>query len=246
LVESGVAWPNHPCRPKFSSDGFGDINSAEGLYLSSNDTNWIFNRLRLGEEFSENHSDFGGELKFPYPQAGRHSDGNPKNFPSNDKSEDLWKDYINYVKNLSGTYKKKYGYRTLMNYMLQNNQMKWNESEDLWRTSHYPFHAVKNGASLFLQFLDDLDFGDEIGLVSYVWPDADFMDRALTFAGKIARGAPLSNRFIKRTLNQGLDTDLWTHLDQISSHIAVVRSSEDHLEAIRAFKEKRPPVFKGR
>lgn len=86
----------------------------------------------------------------------------------------------------------------------------------------------------------------EIGLVSHVWPDAEFMDRALDFAGKIARGAPLSNRFIKRTLNQGLDTDLWTHLDQISSHIAVVRSSEDHLEAIRAFKEKRPPVFKGR
>lgn len=86
----------------------------------------------------------------------------------------------------------------------------------------------------------------ELGLVSHVWPDAEFMDRALEFAGKIARGAPLSNRFIKRTLNQGLDTDLWTHLDQISSHIAVVRSSEDHLEAIRAFKEKRPPVFKGR
>ena len=86
----------------------------------------------------------------------------------------------------------------------------------------------------------------EIGLVSHVWPDADFMDRVLEFTGKIARGAPLSNRFIKRTLNQGLDTDLWTHLDQISSHIAVVRSSEDHLEAIRAFKEKRPPVFKGR
>ena len=41
------------------------------------------------------------------------------------------------------------------------------ESEDLWRTPHYPFHAIKNGASLFLQFLDDLDFGDEVGLVGY-------------------------------------------------------------------------------
>lgn len=85
-----------------------------------------------------------------------------------------------------------------------------------------------------------------VGLVSHVWPDSELMDRALELAGKIARGAPLSNRLIKRTLEQGLRTDLWTHLDQISSHIAVVRSSEDHLEAIRAFKEKRPPVFKGR
>lgn len=86
----------------------------------------------------------------------------------------------------------------------------------------------------------------EIGLVSHVWPDAELMDRTLALAGRIARGAPLSNRLIKRTLNQGLETDLWTHLDQISSHIAAIRSSEDHVEAIRAFKEKREPVFKGR
>lgn len=86
----------------------------------------------------------------------------------------------------------------------------------------------------------------EIGLVSHVWPDAELMDRTLALAGRIARGAPLSNRLIKRTLNQGLETDLWTHLDQISSHIAAIRSSEDHVEAIRAFKEKRDPVFKGR
>ena len=86
----------------------------------------------------------------------------------------------------------------------------------------------------------------EIGLVSHVWPDAEFMDRALELAGKIARGAPLSNRLIKRTLTQGLDIDLWTHMDQISSHMTIVRSSEDHREAVAAFKEKRQPVFKGR
>ena len=60
------------------------------------------------------------------------------------------------------------------------------------------------------------------------------------------RGAPLSNRLIKRTLTQGLETDLWTHMDQISSHMTVVRSSEDHREAVAAFKEKRQPNFKGR
>ena len=40
-------------------------------------------------------------------------------------------------------------------------------SEDLWRSPHYPFHAIKEGSSLFLNFLTDLDFGDEVGLVSY-------------------------------------------------------------------------------
>ncbi|MGD8809492.1 MAG: enoyl-CoA hydratase-related protein [Gammaproteobacteria bacterium] len=101
--------------------------------------------------------------------------------------------------------------------------------EMLWTCEFVEAHAAK-----------------EIGLVSHVWPDDELMDRTLALAGRIARGAPLSNRLIKRTLNQGLETDLWTHLDQISSHIAAIRSSEDHVEAIRAFKEKRDPVFKGR
>jgi len=86
----------------------------------------------------------------------------------------------------------------------------------------------------------------EVGLVTHVWPDEEFMDRAMELAAKIAAGAPLSNRIIKRSLLQGLDTDLWTHLDQISSHMTLVRTSEDHLEAIAAFREKRKPNFKGR
>ena len=67
---------------------------------------------------------------------------------------------------LDGAYRKRYGYRTLMDY-LQEQRYHSNQSEDLWRTPHYPFHAVKEGASLFLTFLTNLDFGDEVGLVSY-------------------------------------------------------------------------------
>jgi Flp pilus assembly protein TadG len=165
LLDSGVTWPNNS-RPKFLS-AFGSINSAAGTYLSSTDTNTIFSQLKLGEKYPSNHSLYPNQLKYPYPQSGRYSNGSPKNMPSESTSATLWKNYINYVKNLSGPYKRKYGHRTLVDYMLQNNQMGWTESEDLWRTSHYPFHAVKNGTSLFLEFLYDLDFGDEIGLVSY-------------------------------------------------------------------------------
>lgn len=167
LYESNVVWPNvTPVRAKFQL-AFGEIDSAEGTYISSTNTDYIFSLLKLGEKYPSNHPDWPGQLKYPYPQAGRYGGGSPKNMPSEYTSANLWKGYINYVKNLSGPYNKKYGYRTLCDYMLQNNQMKWNKSEDLWRTPHYPYHAVKNGASLFLDFLGDLDFGDEIGLVSY-------------------------------------------------------------------------------
>jgi hypothetical protein len=37
----------------------------------------------------------------------------------------------------------------------------------LWRTKHYPFHANRNGMSLFMDFLTELDFGDEVGWVAY-------------------------------------------------------------------------------
>ncbi len=165
LRDSQVTWPNNS-REKWLP-AFGNINSAYGTYLSSTDTNTIFNSLGLGEKYPNNHPDYPGQLKYPYPQSGRYNTGLPKPMPSESTSATLWKNYINYVKGLKGTYSKRYGYRTLMDYIQQNNQMGWTQSEDLWRTPHYPFHAVKNGTSLFLEFLTDLDFGDEVGLVSY-------------------------------------------------------------------------------
>ncbi|MEM6328649.1 MAG: pilus assembly protein TadG-related protein [Planctomycetota bacterium] len=176
LRASKVKWPGvSPARNKWKHK-FGGIDSAEGVYISSSDTDDIFDELDLGAKYGKNHARWPGTLKWPFPQSGRGSDGLPNGMLSDDDSEDAWKDYIHYVKNLGGPYKKKYGFRTLIDYLLQNNQMEWDESEDLWRTSHYPFHAVKNGASLFLGFLSDLDFGDEIGLVSYgtyaVWEDS--------------------------------------------------------------------------
>jgi enoyl-CoA hydratase/carnithine racemase len=41
-------------------------------------------------------------------------------------------------------------------------------------------------------------------------------------------------------------TDLRTALDLISSHMAVVRSTQDSAEAMAAFREHRAPVFHGR
>ena len=37
-----------------------------------------------------------------------------------------------------------------------------------------------------------------------------------------------------------------TSLEMVSSHMAVVQSTEDYREAITAFKEKRKPKFNGR
>lgn len=158
LVTANPKWPG-TTTSKFPATGFGGIDSYYGTYVSSSTTSSIYSSLDLNDTV-------GGAVKYPFPQAGRYSSGLPKTKPSNSTSQSLWYGYINYVKNLSGTYKKRYGYRTLMDY-LQDQRYGSDKSEDLWRTKHYPFNGVKAGASLFLSFLTDLDFGDEVGLVSY-------------------------------------------------------------------------------
>ena len=85
-----------------------------------------------------------------------------------------------------------------------------------------------------------------IGYVNHVYPDDQLMDKAREMAEVIAGNAPISVRLIKRAMLQGLNIDMRTHLDQISSHMTLASSSEDHAEAVAAFKEKRKPTFKGK
>ncbi|MEM9352253.1 MAG: pilus assembly protein TadG-related protein [Planctomycetota bacterium] len=159
LIEADPKWPGTN-QSKFLENGFGDLDSYEGMHINSSDTDYIYAVLDFSEKYSN------GQLKYPFPQAGRHSSGQPKSKPNENTSRTRWREYINYVKNLKGPYKRKYGYRTLMDY-LQEKRYSASHSEDLWRTPHYPFHAIKDGTTLFLDFLEEIDFGDEVGLVSY-------------------------------------------------------------------------------
>jgi len=66
----------------------------------------------------------------------------------------------------SAGHRYKFGGACLVNYLLKN-QYQYNQCNDLWRTSHYPFHSCKQGAVLFCNYLESLGFGDEVGAVSF-------------------------------------------------------------------------------
>lgn len=84
-----------------------------------------------------------------------------------------------------------------------------------------------------------------MGIVTRIFPDDEFRAGVKAYAEQIAEAAPLSVRYIKRLVHQGMATDLHTHLDTLSSHLALIRTGNDHPEAMAAMKEKRKPNFTG-
>ncbi|KAH7911567.1 ClpP/crotonase-like domain-containing protein [Hygrophoropsis aurantiaca] len=86
----------------------------------------------------------------------------------------------------------------------------------------------------------------EWGVVDYVSsPGTTAYDRALQLAQDIAKSAPLALRAAKQAISRAADLSLESGLDFERASYEVLLTSKDRLEALEAFKEKRPPVFKG-
>jgi enoyl-CoA hydratase/carnithine racemase len=86
----------------------------------------------------------------------------------------------------------------------------------------------------------------EIGLVNRVVPHDRLMEETMILAEKIASKPPLAIRMMKRAVYQAQSSTLRSHLDYISSQLALLSETQDHQEAAKAFLEKRKPVFVGK
>lgn len=87
---------------------------------------------------------------------------------------------------------------------------------------------------------------ERLGLANRVLPDAGFPAAALAYAARIAAGPPIALRYMKDTLNRAITDSLESVLDVESERMVQGAGTEDYEEAVRAFAEKRAPVFKGR
>lgn len=82
-----------------------------------------------------------------------------------------------------------------------------------------------------------------LGLLNEVTDD--LAARMREIAEQIAGGPPLALRYMKQNINRATTQDLKTCLDWEADRLIRVAQTNDHKEAVRAFVEKRKPVFKG-
>jgi len=86
---------------------------------------------------------------------------------------------------------------------------------------------------------------ERIGLVNTVVAPEELMATAYDLARAITKNGPLAVRQAKLAINKGSEVDLATGLAIEQNAYEVILPTADRLEGLRAFKEKRPPVYKG-
>jgi enoyl-CoA hydratase/carnithine racemase len=87
---------------------------------------------------------------------------------------------------------------------------------------------------------------ERLGIVNRVVPDAELEGASFELARSLAAGPPIAYRYMKENLNRALDSDLRTCLDFEADRMVRGAMTDDYLEAVAAFRDKRKPVFKGR
>lgn len=88
--------------------------------------------------------------------------------------------------------------------------------------------------------------GGRLGIVNHVVAPGQALEAALALAREILPNGPIALRMAKQAVNEGLDLDLATGLTLEQACYAQVLPTEDRLEGLAAFREKRKPQYRGR
>ncbi|MET1102158.1 MAG: 3-hydroxyacyl-CoA dehydrogenase/enoyl-CoA hydratase family protein [Pyrodictiaceae archaeon] len=86
----------------------------------------------------------------------------------------------------------------------------------------------------------------KMGLVDRVVPPEKLEQEARTFALKLAEKPPLALFAAKYAIQIGMETNIWSGMALESSLFGLLFSTEDVVEGVTAFFEKRKPKFKGK
>ena len=86
----------------------------------------------------------------------------------------------------------------------------------------------------------------ELGLISQVVPGAMLRDTVFKLAKQIAAAPPQAVKATKQAFYQGLESNIAAAIENEKNTLMWLLKTEDHKEAVKAYMEKRPAVFKGK
>jgi enoyl-CoA hydratase len=87
---------------------------------------------------------------------------------------------------------------------------------------------------------------ERIGIVNRVVPEAEFDGAVREWAAKLASKSPVIMRLGKDAMYRQLDMPFEDALDYLRSQLSLAMTTEDIVEGVQAFFEKREPQWKGR
>lgn len=85
-----------------------------------------------------------------------------------------------------------------------------------------------------------------LGLVNQVVPLSELDSAVEKICAKLSRMPPVALHMAKAAMNNGVQADLRTGLDMEARCFSLTFGTEDRIEGMKAFLEKRKPEFKGR
>jgi enoyl-CoA hydratase/carnithine racemase len=86
----------------------------------------------------------------------------------------------------------------------------------------------------------------ELGIVTRLAPPDGWLDAALELAAEVAERPPLAARLAKQAVLAAEETALSAGLDHERRLYELAMATEDRVEGMNAFIEKRKPEFRGR
>jgi 2-(1,2-epoxy-1,2-dihydrophenyl)acetyl-CoA isomerase len=89
------------------------------------------------------------------------------------------------------------------------------------------------------------DEAQRMGIVHKVFEDTSFKGDVAAFASRLAEGPGLAYRLTKQAMAKSMTNDLETQLELEATLQSEAGFSQDFIEGITAFREKRAPRFKG-
>ena len=100
-----------------------------------------------------------------------------------------------------------------------------------------------------IYYLSDRIAADEalrLGLANWVVPADQLEAETMKVARRLAEGPSIAYRYMKENLNRAAGGDAYEAMDLEATHHVYAGRTADHKNAVKAFIEKRPPVFEGK